>query len=268
MRHAARNALIRTGGAVATVRGRSAAKRAICLHEVPDIARFRVLLDWLLARYDVVALEEWLEGDPGERTQVTLTFDDGYASWHESVAPVLVERGVPAVFFVSSGLVGLRGDAARDFARSRVRRTRELEFIGLDQLRELSDHPLFEIGSHTMTHADLGSLDRHAVRDEVSGDRARLADWLGREPRWFAYPFGGPANVSAEARAALQDLELTAAFTLMPGAWNPDGGDRLMIGRDGPDESVPLEVWSAWLRGGYDRLYALKSAPGRIRRPA
>ena len=58
-------------------------------------------------------MDDWLHEpfEPNDRTQLTLTFDDGYASWHESVAPLLEERGIPAVFFVSSGLVGLRGEA-------------------------------------------------------------------------------------------------------------------------------------------------------------
>ena len=144
-------------------------------------------------------MDDWIRKpfEPNDRTQLTLTFDDGYASWHESVAPLLEERGIPAVFFVSSGLVGLRGEAAREFARLKLRRTRELEFIGLSDLKALADHPLFEVGSHTRNHVDLGRIsDPRLAREEISGDRARLEDWLATRVRWFAYPFGTPASVS------------------------------------------------------------------------
>lgn len=255
-----RNALVRAGGAVASLRGSQPGKRALAFHEVPDLPRFRDFLDQLLYEYDVVPMQDWLRGLPGDRTQLTLTFDDGYASWHDAVAPLLEERSVPAVFFVTSGLVGLRGKEARDFARDRLRRTRDLEFISLRQLEDLSDHALFEVGSHTQTHADLGRpSDRDAAREEVAGDRARLEDWLGSPVRWFAYPFGTPANVSPAARSVVEETGLSAAFTLIPGWWEPGSGDRFRIGRDGVDPSLPFSLWRAWLRGGYDRLYALKS---------
>jgi peptidoglycan/xylan/chitin deacetylase (PgdA/CDA1 family) len=256
-----RNAMVRAGGALAAVGGLKAGKRALAFHDVPDLALFCDLLDRLLAEYDVLPMREWLAAPPTGRTQLTLTFDDGYASWHEAVAPLLEERRLPAVFFVSSGLVGLHGEAAREFARLRLRRTRELTFIGLRELEDLARHPLFEIGGHTVTHADLGQVaDRGTARAEVADDQARLEDWLGTAVRWFAYPFGGPRNVSATARSVVEETGMSAAFTLTPGWWDPGSGDRFLIGRDGVDPSLPFSLWQAWLRGGYDRLYALKHA--------
>jgi peptidoglycan/xylan/chitin deacetylase (PgdA/CDA1 family) len=255
------------GGAIASIGGPRRGRRALAFHDVPDVPRFGDLLDRLVAEYEVVALEDWLSGPPPERTQLTLTFDDGYASWHEAVAPLLAERNLPAVFFVTSGLVGLRGDEAREFARSRLRRTRHLRFITLRQLEEVAQHPLFEVGSHTRTHADLGRVpDRETARAEVAEDRARLQDWLGVEVRWFAYPFGMPRNVSSTARSVVEEAGLSAAFTLSPGWWEPSSADRFLIGRDGLDPSLPFSLWRAWLRGGYDWLYVLKNGrPTRVR---
>lgn len=254
---------MRGGGAIASVTGPKQGKRALALHDVPDIPRFRDFLDRLLAEYEIVALGDWLSDSAGDRTQLVLTFDDGYAAWHEAVAPVLEELRLPAVFFVASGVVGLRGSEARDFARNHLHRTRELEFITLPQLRDLATHPLFEIGSHTLTHPDLGRIrDRDAVRNEVVEDRAKLEEWLGTRVHWFAYPFGTPAAVSRMARSVVEEVGMSAAFTLIPGWWEPSRGDRFLIGRDGLDPSLPFSVARAWLRGGYDRLYRLKAAPG------
>jgi peptidoglycan/xylan/chitin deacetylase (PgdA/CDA1 family) len=258
-----RNGLVRAGGAIASLTRPKPGKRALALHEVADLARFREFLDWLLAEYEVMALEDWLKEPIGDRTQLTLTFDDGYESWHTAVAPLLAERGVPAVFFVTSGLVGLRGGEARDFARNRMLRSQEPRFIGLDQLRDLAEHASFEVGGHTLTHPDLGRVeDRHTVRREIAGDRARLEDWLGTSVRWFAYPFGTPRTVSPLARSVVEEVGMSAAFTLIPGWWEADTGDNFLIGRDGLDPSLSFAVSRAWLRGGYDRLYALKPQPG------
>jgi peptidoglycan/xylan/chitin deacetylase (PgdA/CDA1 family) len=262
-----RNALVRAGGAAVAVRGPKAGKRALAFHEVPEPARFAEFLDRLLAEYDVLALQDWLSAPPADRTQLTLTFDDGYASWHESVAPLLDERGLPAVFFVSSGLVGLRGSEARDFARSRLRRTQELTFIGARELEDLARHPRFEVGGHTATHIDLGRIaDPDIARAEIAGDQARLEDLVGDPVRWFAYPFGNHANVAPTARSIVEALGMSAAFTLIPGWWDPGKGDRFMIGRDGIDPELSSAVRSAWLRGGYDRLFSVKTAAGSFGR--
>jgi peptidoglycan/xylan/chitin deacetylase (PgdA/CDA1 family) len=250
---------VRAGGAIASLGGPRLGKRALALHEVPDIPRFGDFLDRLLAEYDVLGLEDWLKCPLGDRTQLTLTFDDGYASWHTMVAPLLSERSVPAVFFVTSGVVGLEGEEARDFARNRMRRNQELKFISLHQLGDLAANALFEVGGHTLTHADLGRIgDRHTIRKEIAADRSRLEDWLGTSVRWFSYPFGTAANVSPLARSVVEEIGMSAAFTLIPGWWEAKRGDPLLIGRDGLDPSISFSVSRAWLRGGYDRLYALK----------
>jgi len=250
---------VRTGGAIASFGGPKLGKRALAFHDVPDIPRFRDFLDRLLAEFEILGLEDWLKNPLGDRTQLTLTFDDGYASWHTAVAPLLAERSVPAVFFVSSGAVGLRGKEARDFARNRMRRSQELSFISLHELSDLAEHAMFEVGGHTLTHADLGQMgDRGAIRKEIAGDRAKLEHWLGTSVRWLSYPFGTPANVSPLARSVAEEVGMSAAFTLIPGWWDAQRGDPFLIGRDGLDPSVSFSTSRAWLRGGYDRLYALK----------
>jgi peptidoglycan/xylan/chitin deacetylase (PgdA/CDA1 family) len=256
-----RNTLVLAGGAVSALGSAATGKRALAFHDVPDVAAFRRLLDRLQADYDILPLQDWLTTPRTNRTQLTLTFDDGYAQWHEAVAPLLERRRLPAVFFVSSGLVGLQGEEARAFARNRLRRTRELSFIGVRELEDLARHDLFEVGGHTATHADLGQLvDQDSVHLEVVEDRARLEDWVGGPVRWFAYPFGAPGNVSSKARSVVEKAGMSAAFTLIPGWWDPTSGDRFLIARDGLDPSLPLSVSRAWLSGGYDRLYTLKTS--------
>jgi peptidoglycan/xylan/chitin deacetylase (PgdA/CDA1 family) len=257
----ARNTVVRAGGLRARIVGTEPGKRAIAFHEVPDVPAFRAFLNEILGRYEVMAMDDWLVKPVAGRTQVTLTFDDGYASWHESVAPLLEEQNVPAVFFVASGLVGLHGEDARAFARRGLRRERDLRFISPSQLHDLGRHDAFEIGGHTVNHPDLAALrDRDTVRREILEGCARLEDWVGAKVRWFAYPFGTPRNVSPEVRAVTAAAGMDAAFSLIPGWWNPNRGDRYVIGRDSVDPSVPFPVWEAWLRGGYDWVYRAKAA--------
>ena len=66
-------------------------------------------LEWLLRRYRPLSLDELLRAQAGEGTlpdkAFLLTFDDGFREMHDVVMPILLAKGAPAVFFVTSGCV-------------------------------------------------------------------------------------------------------------------------------------------------------------------
>lgn len=242
--------------AVARVRPRRG-KRIIVLHEVKQPGALREKLAWLAESCDIATLSTLLDGDRGDKAQVALTFDDGYRSWIDDAAPLLEEFSIPAVFFVCSGFIGLSGPATEAFCRQRLRRKAILEPMDAGQLRELAGHPLFEIGSHTVNHPDLGTITDPAVLEaEIGADRRRIEDWTGAPVRWFAFPFGQPENTSPATRTYLEAHGFGAAFTLVPSF--AGGADRYAVGRDSLDMTAPEWVWRGRLAGGYDGLYRLK----------
>src|SRR5439155_15606804 len=168
-------------------------RQTVMLHDVECSHTFRRCLDWLLTRYSIVPLGDLVEpsGEPGG-ARLALTFDDGYADWHEIVAPVLEDLRCPATFFVSSGFVGLGPAEARAFRLQRLGRSRDLAPLTVAQLRALAASDLFEIGSHTVSHLDFSAdATPGALSAEIDGDRRQLEDWTGEAVRWFAYPWGG-----------------------------------------------------------------------------
>jgi peptidoglycan/xylan/chitin deacetylase (PgdA/CDA1 family) len=260
VRRRARNLLVRVAGSRSVLGAAPQGKRVLAFHDVTDPTRFRERLDWLIERYEIVAIDEWFSNPIGLRTQLALTFDDGYACWDESLVPILEERRIPAVFFVNSGLVGLQGAQAAGFARRALHRSRPLRFLSKAQLRSLVVNPLFEIGSHTIHHVDLAHIkDPRLLRHEIEADRNRLEEWTGTEVRWFAYPFGTPAHVSGSAVEIVARSGFLGAFTLVPGFWRHERDNPFWIFRDGLDLSDPPAVWAAWLDGGYDGIYRAKS---------
>jgi peptidoglycan/xylan/chitin deacetylase (PgdA/CDA1 family) len=64
-------------------------------------------LDYYVREYSVVDLETVLHGRLPKRP-LLITFDDGYRSLLETAAPQLRQRGLPAVFFAVSGMLGNR----------------------------------------------------------------------------------------------------------------------------------------------------------------
>ena len=79
------------------------------LYRHKTVGQFRHDLDHLLSGYRPISLAEVLECRKAERTlperSFLLTFDDGYREMSEIVAPILLEKGVSATFFLNSAFV-------------------------------------------------------------------------------------------------------------------------------------------------------------------
>jgi peptidoglycan/xylan/chitin deacetylase (PgdA/CDA1 family) len=83
------------------------------LYNYRNVSTFQADLDFWLRHYIPVGLSdvmEWLDerGSLPKRA-VLLTFDDGFREMHDVVAPILHSRGMPAVFFVVSSMLGKAG---------------------------------------------------------------------------------------------------------------------------------------------------------------
>ncbi len=86
---------------------------------------FRAQLRWLKRHFSVQGLEglrRWYDGKrPAEpKPAVLLTFDDGYRNNLTVAAPILKEEGVPALFFLTTGLIGTTNVLWNDEVRVRV----------------------------------------------------------------------------------------------------------------------------------------------------
>jgi peptidoglycan/xylan/chitin deacetylase (PgdA/CDA1 family) len=77
---------------------------------VLDVHEFERQVAWLDREYRPISLSELVAGLQGRARlpsrAVALTFDDGYRNNLVLAAPVLARQGVPATFFLTTGLVG------------------------------------------------------------------------------------------------------------------------------------------------------------------
>jgi len=80
------------------------------LHPCKTERQFVDDLDFLCRHYRPVALRDLVDharrGKRLAKGSFLLTFDDGYRQIHSVVAPILVRKGVPAIFFLASGFIG------------------------------------------------------------------------------------------------------------------------------------------------------------------
>jgi peptidoglycan/xylan/chitin deacetylase (PgdA/CDA1 family) len=95
-------------------------------------------------------------------------------------------------------------------------------FLGEDEIRVVSRHPLASVGGHTTSHMALKTLDALSARAEMIDNRLYLENLLQRQVRHFAYPYGGfKAFGPREEHLASEVGFLSAATTLHGHLYSP-----------------------------------------------
>jgi peptidoglycan/xylan/chitin deacetylase (PgdA/CDA1 family) len=166
--------------------------------DVP-IDLFRRHVESLQEREPVLSLDQALGGRGG----VVLSFDDGFADFHDHVLPVLTDRGIPAILYLATGLVGVGPEG-----------------LHWSQLEDAISTGLVTIGSHTHSHSDLSRATESEAGAEMDRSRGLIEDRLGVPCRHFAYPW---AVASTEAESAARTRFDSAAL----GAWRTNRRGRI-----------------------------------------
>ena len=218
---------------------------------------FEQQLAVLRRRFAPLRLRDLLESPRRLRhPAVAVTFDDGYADNLHTALPLLERFGIPATFFVTSGM--LRGERefwwdtlerqfGHDFGlyerhrvdllkldeSARSKRLTEIAEAGAmeseirhrtlthEELRTLDAHDLCDVGAHTVTHALLSHLSPERQRREITDAKTQLEEILGHEVSYFAYPFGEPSAIDDDSLAITHEAGFAAAFTSERGTVAP-----------------------------------------------
>lgn len=154
--------------------------------------RFLTQLDFLQAEgYETPTIAELATAasPPAART-VVITFDDGYLN-NLAACEALHMRGMRATWFIVSGSLGREPTWPAD-GRPGGR------LLNAGELRDMRAAGM-EIGSHTVNHARLPTLDDDALTHELRDSRSALEDALGAAVSSLAYPYGAWDARCAEA---------------------------------------------------------------------
>ena len=241
--------LRRVRGAVRAARGQ-APIMVLFYHRVADsqpndwtipTARFAEQIDWLAHQFDLISLAEVhrrLRAGRNVRPAVCITFDDGYADNCDFALPLLLEKQIPATYFVTLANVTTGVPFPHDLAAGAP-----LPPNTLDELRSLASDGV-EIGAHTRMHADLGKItDREELVDELLTSRDELAAAIARPVRYFAFPYGQPQNMTEAAFALARQAGLAGVCSAY-GGYNFPGGDAFHLQRiHGDPETLRLKNW-------------------------
>lgn len=103
---------------------------------------------------------------------IALTFDDGWQDVYTNAYPLAKEYNVKFSMYVIKDLVGTPG------------------YCTEDELIEMKESGLVEIGSHTVTHRKLASLTTDEIYNELSESKKYLKENLGIDTNVICYPSG------------------------------------------------------------------------------
>lgn len=152
---------------------------------------FEKQVAWMKSEgFHFVTMQE-LQDDWGKHPEktVAITFDDGYLDNLEHAFPTLEKYQAKATIYV----VVDRHD--RDWSTYKKAHHNSGELarepkLNDEQVKQLAASGLVEIGSHTMTHANLDKLDDEACLSELTQSKQQLEEMTGKPVHSFAYPFG------------------------------------------------------------------------------
>ncbi|MBE6748419.1 MAG: hypothetical protein E7557_04220 [Ruminococcaceae bacterium] len=126
---------------------------------------------------------------------VVITFDDGQRSFLTKVVPLLEEYNYPAVVNIVGALVDLyteNGETDDKYA-----------YLNWNDIKELSENPLVEIGHHSYNFHSLGyrrgmgkiygegnSAYLEIMKTDIEKLNEKLLSNIGEKPYIFAFPYG------------------------------------------------------------------------------
>lgn len=206
-------------------------------------ANFIAQMRWLKVNHYVpVSMDQIFAASEGKAElpdkAVLLTFDDGYRSMYDRVFPILKRNRWPAVFAPVGKWIDT--PAGQDVNFSGKMRPRD-KFVTWDEVREMSDSGLIEIGSHTQDlHKGIlanpqGNVEpaaaalkydpvtkryetleefRQRIDNDVSTVTATLTRVNGKAPRVWVWPYGAASGIALDVAA---QHHYKAAMTLEDG---------------------------------------------------
>lgn len=180
-----------------------------------ELPSFRWQMEYLKQRSRVVRVSEMVMMSSPGRT-VCVTFDDGLDNVRTNALGVLGELDLPAMIFAVSGNLGRIPAWEMPVGHPDA----DVPLMTGKHLKALPRSTI-EIGSHTVTHADLSALDISDVRREISESRLELEALLGTDIGMLSVPYG---TFNADTLRVAREAGYEHVLTSEPRVYSGCGG--------------------------------------------
>ena len=99
--------------------------------------------------------------------KILLTIDDGFLSFYENAWPILKQKKIPFILFVSTREVGA------------------FNYMTWDQIKEISNEDFVEIGNHSHTHEYLADESNQLIKEDIAKSISIFKKNLGKNSDFF-----------------------------------------------------------------------------------
>jgi len=154
------------------------------------------------SKSEIISFKKFKEIIKGNinKNYVMLTIDDAFESFYLNAWPVLKEKKIPFILFVSTREIGKYG------------------YMNWEQIIEISSNEFVTIGNHSHTHEYLIDWTDDEIRKDLKTSIKIFKKNLGHSPSIFSYPFG---EYSSSLKKIVKDLNFEFAFGQHSGVIDP-----------------------------------------------
>ncbi len=192
----------------------------ISKYHIKNEKQFEKDLDFLLNHYVPVTLDELKKPDKIPSNAMHLSFDDGMKSCSNSIAPILLRKGIPATFFINPAFVdndnlfhrfmfdmiqkqGIKlpeelkkYNNKEKLKEALAEETTNLEqsikmnaiYMGMHELKQLKKEG-FSIGAHSMDHPEFYNIEPSEQFRQVKDSIQWVDKHFSPATKAFAFPF-------------------------------------------------------------------------------
>jgi peptidoglycan/xylan/chitin deacetylase (PgdA/CDA1 family)/glycosyltransferase involved in cell wall biosynthesis len=179
---------------------------------------FENQMQYLKERFNVISLPQFsnclVQKKSFARDTVIITFDDGFKNFYQFAYPILKKYQIPATCFIITSKVGNPVD----------------NFMNWEEINELLNDGLITIGSHTISHESLPTLNDLQLQNEIRGSKDILEKNLDMTVEFFSYPYGTRNDFDHRCINFIKNNEYRLALTAINGV-NINGSDLFRLRR-------------------------------------
>ena len=111
-----------------------------------------------------------------DKKYILLTIDDAFQSFYLNAWPILKNKKIPFILFVSTRDVGNNG------------------YMTWEQIKEIEKSNLATIGNHSHSHEYLIDWNNEKIKTDIEKSIEIFNEKIGYSPKIFSYPFGEYSN--------------------------------------------------------------------------
>lgn len=213
---------------------------------------FRKQVDFIVSRgYRIISLDNLVDyvsgGNDFKDESIVLTFDDGFGDNFDYAYNILKSKGLKATFFLTCDYMD--SNKALPWSDGSLARAKPMSWENASTLVSGG----MSIGSHTLSHADLGSIsnDKNKLDREIRASKEIIEEKLNIAVKYFAYPIGSRSTYNNKTEDLIRVSGYKAACINIFGT-NKRRGNVFQLRRTRIDWNDTLFKFRMKLEGAYD----------------